>query len=158
MRFICPTSVQQETYWTRLLKKHRVEESQVHPICECLGALVMCMYLIKRGRNLKTKVKSTFSLGMTNVPKAAKFTIQVMARSLLVEMWSSMKKMHGIGILNTRRGKISFHFLMRRSKGKKFIKSPQQPPNHQPIQVHLLYLLQVHHLLQVKAQVKGNRE
>lgn len=107
---------------------------------------------------LEDKSKSTSSLGMINVPKATNFTIQVLARSLFVEMWSLMKKMHGIGVLKTRRGMISFHFLMRRSKEKKFVKSPQHLLNHQPIQVHLLHLLQVHHLLQVEALVKGNQE
>ena len=68
--------------------------------------------------------------------KAISSIIQALEKSLLVEMWNSMKKAHEIGAPKKKRSMISFLYLKREIKGTKFTKSLSPPPSPAASPIH----------------------
>ena len=67
------------------------------------------------------KARSMCSLAMIHALRFISSIVRALEKSLLVEMWNSMKKAHGIGASKKRRSMISFLYLKRKSKGMKFM-------------------------------------
>ena len=76
------------------------------------------------------------SLAMIQALRAISSIIRALEKSLLVEMWNSMKKAHEIGAPKNKRSMISFLYLKREIKGTKFTKSLSPPPSPAASPIH----------------------
>ena len=82
------------------------------------------------------KGRSMSSLAMIQALRAISSIIRALEKSLLVEMWNSMKKAHEIGAPKKKRSMISFLYLKRKIKGMKFTKSLSPPPSPAASPIH----------------------
>lgn len=108
-------------------KKHDVEGSLEFLNLRDFTSLFILTFQMKRTPKLDEKVRNLFLSAMTRILKAISCIIPVMRGFWLIEMWTLMKTLQGIGMSRMRR--ITFYLYLKKNLSQIIVSVFVAPPN-----------------------------